>query len=158
MVRLAPQVKSCPRKVNEILTAGVRFADERDRVTLAGVGFLYPVPLATLSLLGGRIRRLCPRARQPAARAHKPAGQHPFPWVWPCLFLEAQSRLWGLGAEGRNGAVSSAVLVHHTRGIGPLRLALAGATRSGSAGVGSLGRDPMMRLCRNEPESIGINT
>jgi hypothetical protein len=68
-----------------------------------------------------------------------------------CLFLEAQSRLWGLGAEGRNGAVASAVLVHHTRGIGPLRLALAGATRSGSAGVGSLGRDPMMRLCRNEP-------
>src|SRR5204863_7188515 len=57
----------------------------------------------------------------------------------------------GLGAEGRNGAVASAVLVHHTRGIGPLRLARAGATRSGSAGVGSLGRDPMMRLCRNEP-------
>ena len=95
-----------------------------------GVGFLYPAPLAALSWLGGRIRRLCPRARQPAAIAHKPAGQHPFPWVWPCLFLEAQSHLWGLGAEGRNGAVASAVLVHHTRGIGPLRLALAGATRS----------------------------
>jgi len=64
----------------------------------------------------------------------------------------------GFGRRGRNGAVASAVLVHHTRGIGPLRLALAGATRSDSAGVGSLGRDPMMRLCRNEPESIGINT
>ena len=63
-----------------------------------------------------------------------------------------------LSPRCRNGAVASAVLVHHTRGIGPLRLALAGATRSGSAGVGSLGRDPMMRLCRNEPESIGINT
>src|SRR5215216_84675 len=52
-----------------------------------GVDFLYPPPLATLSWLGGRIRRLCPRARPPAARAHKPAGQHPFLWVWPCLFL-----------------------------------------------------------------------
>lgn len=62
----------------------------------------------------------------------------------------------GLSPRCRNGAVVSAVLVHHTRGIGPLRLALAGATRS--AGVGSLGRDPMMRLCRNESESIGINT
>jgi hypothetical protein len=38
----------------------------------------------------------------------------------------------------KNGAVASAVLVHQTRGIGPLQLALAGATRSGSAGVGSL--------------------
>src|SRR5262249_38721635 len=36
----------------------------------------------------------------------------------------------------RNGAVASAVPVH--RGSCPLRLALAGATRSGSAGVGSL--------------------
>lgn len=40
--------------------------------------------------------------------------------------------------EHKNGAVASAVLVHQTRGTGPLRLALAGATRSGSAGVGSL--------------------
>jgi hypothetical protein len=39
-------------------------------------------------------------------------------------------------------------LVHLTRGTGPLRLALAGATRSGSAGVGSLARDPPMRLRR----------
>ena len=38
----------------------------------------------------------------------------------------------------RNGAADSAVLVHQTRGIGPLRLALAGATRSGAAGVGTL--------------------
>ena len=38
----------------------------------------------------------------------------------------------------RNGAANSAVLVHQTRGIGPLRLALAGATRSGAAGVGTL--------------------
>src|SRR5260370_8904146 len=127
-------------------------------VIAGGGGFLYPAPFATLSWLGGRIRCLCPRARQPAARAHKPAGQHPFPWVWPCLFLEAQSRLWGLGAEGRNGAVASAVLVHHTRGIGPLRLALAGGTRSGSAGLGNLGRDPIMRPCRDEAEALGINS
>src|SRR5215203_5938905 len=65
----------------------------RDRVTLAGVAFLYPGLLATLSSLGGRIRRPCPRARQLAARARKLAGQHPFPWGWPRLFLEAQSRL-----------------------------------------------------------------
>jgi hypothetical protein len=30
-----------------------------------------------------------------------------------------------LSPRCRNGAVASAVLVHHTRGIGPLRLALA---------------------------------
>ena len=45
----------------------------------------------------------------------------------------------GLG-KNKNGAVASAVLVHQTRGSGPLRLALAGATRSGTAGVGSLAR------------------
>jgi hypothetical protein len=45
--------------------------------------------------------------------------------------------------------------VHLTRGTGPLRLALAGATRSGSAGVGSLARDPWMRLRRMQRESIG---
>src|SRR6266850_1641957 len=66
--------------------------------------FLYPVPFATLSSLGGRIRRPCPRARRPAARARKLAGQHPFLWVWPCLFLEAQSRLWGFGNRGRDHA------------------------------------------------------
>ena len=56
----------------------------------------------------------------------------------------------------RNGAVTSAVLVHlPTRGTGPLRLALAGATRSGSAGVGSLARDPLARLCRIHVESTG---
>ena len=42
-----------------------------------------------------------------------------------------------------------------TRGTGPLRLALAGATRSGSAGVGSLFRDPLARLRRLQVESIG---
>jgi hypothetical protein len=46
------------------------------------------------------------------------------------------------------GAVTSAVLVRLPRGTGPLRLALAGATRSGSAGVGSLARDPLARLRR----------
>ena len=43
-----------------------------------------------------------------------------------------------------------------TRGIGPLRLALAGATRSGSAGVGSPARDPLARLRRIKVESIGM--
>src|SRR5258705_13785642 len=42
-----------------------------------------------------------------------------------------------------------------TRGTGPLRLALAGATRSGSAGVGSAARDPLARLRRIQVESIG---
>src|SRR5258707_4198347 len=42
-----------------------------------------------------------------------------------------------------------------TRGTGPLRLALAGATRSGSAGVGGLARDPLARLRRVQVESIG---
>jgi hypothetical protein len=81
-------------------------------------------------------------------------------WRWhdkPEALIPMNLRL-RLSPRCRNGAVASAVLVHHTRGIGPLRLALAGATRSDSAGVGSLGRDPIMRLCRNEPESIGINT
>ena len=107
-----------------------------------GVGFLYPAPLATHSWLGGRIRRLCPRAPSLLPELISPPDNIHF---LGCGHASA------LGAEGRNGAVDSAVLVHHTRGIGPLRLALAGATRSGSAGVGSLGRDPMMRLCRNEP-------
>jgi hypothetical protein len=44
-----------------------------------------------------------------------------------------------------------------TRGTGPLRLALAGATRSGSAGVGSLSRDPLARLRRIQVESTTIN-
>jgi hypothetical protein len=42
-----------------------------------------------------------------------------------------------------------------TRGTGPIRLALAGATRSGSAGVGSPARDPLARLRRIQVESIG---
>src|SRR5258705_11399398 len=54
-----------------------------------------------------------------------------------------------------NGAVTSAVLVHPSGGTGPLRLALTGATRSGSAGVGSLARDPLARLRRVRVESIG---
>ncbi len=43
----------------------------------------------------------------------------------------------GLPRENRNGAVASAVLVH-LAWTGPLRLALAGATRTGTAGVGYL--------------------
>jgi hypothetical protein len=54
-----------------------------------------------------------------------------------------------------NGAVTSAVLVHLPGGTGPLRLALTGATRSGSAGVGSLARDPLARLRRVQVESTG---
>jgi hypothetical protein len=42
-----------------------------------------------------------------------------------------------------------------TRGTGPLRLALAGATRSGSAGVEALARDPLARLRRIQVESTG---
>jgi hypothetical protein len=49
------------------------------------------------------------------------------------------ARAEGGMVPNRNGAVTSAVLGAPTRGTGPLRLALAGATRSGSAGVGSLG-------------------
>jgi hypothetical protein len=43
------------------------------------------------------------------------------------------------------------LLVRHARGISPVRLAMVGANRSGSAGVGSPGRDPVIRLCRVEP-------
>jgi len=39
-------------------------------------------------------------------------------------------------SKTRSGAVASAVLVHYAW-TGPLRLALAGATRSGTAGVGN---------------------
>jgi hypothetical protein len=46
-------------------------------------------------------------------------------------------------------------LMHQTRGTGPLRLALAGATRSGSAGVGGLSHGPLARLRRTQMESIG---
>ena len=54
----------------------------------------------------------------------------------------------------RNGAVTSAVLGAPTRGTGPLRLALAGATRSGSAGVGS----PSSRSAGEAtPHSSGVN-
>jgi hypothetical protein len=45
--------------------------------------------------------------------------------------------------------------MHQTRGTGPLRLALAGATRSGSAGVERLSRGPLARLRRIQGESIG---
>ena len=40
-----------------------------------------------------------------------------------------------------------------TRGTGPLRLALTGATRAGSAGVGGLSHGPMVRLRRIQVES-----
>src|ERR1700746_2841332 len=53
----------------------------------------------------------------------------------------------------RNGAVASAVLVHLTRGSSPLRLALAGATRSGTAGVGSLARSAQ----KVTPHPTGVN-
>ena len=56
------------------------------------------------------------------------------------LLLVGSRGLAATEALNRNGAANSAVLVHQTRGIGPLRLALAGATRSGSAGVGALSR------------------
>jgi hypothetical protein len=56
--------------------------------------------------------------------------------------------------DAQNGAVSSAVLVHHTRGTGPLRRALAGATRSGSAGVGSLRSRSVDKATRHSP---GVN-
>jgi len=46
--------------------------------------------------------------------------------------LVASSFRW----RKRNGAVASAVFGAPSRGTAPLRLALAGATRSGSAGVG----------------------
>jgi hypothetical protein len=45
--------------------------------------------------------------------------------------------------------------MHQTRGTGPLRLALAGATRSGAAGVGGLSRGPLARLRRIQLVSIG---
>jgi hypothetical protein len=54
-----------------------------------------------------------------------------------------------------NGAVTSAVSGAPTRGTGPLRLALAGATRAGSAGVGGLSHGPIVRLRRIQVESIG---
>jgi hypothetical protein len=47
----------------------------------------------------------------------------------------------------RSGAVTSAVLVHYAW-TGPLWLALAGATRSGTADVGSPYRDPSTTICR----------
>ena len=56
--------------------------------------------------------------------------------------------------QTKNGAVASAVLVHLTRGTGPLGLALAGATRSGSAGVGSHGSRYGEELM---PHSRGMN-
>jgi len=58
-----------------------------------------------------------------------------------------------IGAN-KNGAVADAVFGAPTRGTAPLRLALAGATRSGSAGVGNL-CDPPIRLSFIQRESIG---
>jgi hypothetical protein len=54
--------------------------------------------------------------------------------------MQREEEIRSRSRKNKNGAVASAVLVHQTRGSGPLRLALAGATRSGSAGVGSLAR------------------
>src|SRR5258707_11116356 len=66
----------------------------------------------------------------------------------------------GKRAEGRNGAKQKRRCYQRrsgapTRGTGPLRLALAGATRSGSAGVGSQARDPLARLRHVQVEAIG---
>lgn len=46
--------------------------------------FLCPAPLATRSSPGGKIPGPYSEARQPAARARKPAGRHPFLWVRAC--------------------------------------------------------------------------
>jgi hypothetical protein len=61
----------------------------------------------------------------------------------------------GGDGEGAETALLPAPFwVHHTRGIGPLRLALAGATRSGSAGVGS----PVSRSAGEAtPHPSGVN-
>src|SRR5258705_3336154 len=63
-------------------------------------------------------------------------------------------------AKTENGAVTSAVLGAPTRGTGPLRLALAGATRSGSAGVASgyhpsraISRPPKLSVAANQPKN-----
>jgi hypothetical protein len=45
---------------------------------------------------------------------------------------------WHAHWPTRNGAVASAVSLVHLAWTGPFRLALAGATRSGTAGVGQL--------------------
>jgi hypothetical protein len=58
---------------------------------------------------------------------------------WPG-WSGAYDQVHSPAGQNRNGAVASAVPSALTRGTGPLRLALAGATRSGSAGVGSLNR------------------
>src|SRR5215204_99529 len=65
----------------------------RDGVMLARVAFLIHCLLQLFLRLVVEFVVLARGARQLAARARKLAGQHPFPWGWPCLFLEAQSRL-----------------------------------------------------------------
>jgi hypothetical protein len=79
----------------------------------------------------------------------------------PLLLQEPRAEIARLGrTESRDGAKQKRRCYQRrsgapTRGTGPLRLALAGATRSGSAGVGSPSRDPITRLRRIKVESIG---
>ena len=95
----------------------------------------------------------------PAARQH-PFGQSGGSDCHAMRLFASCALIGGPQAErlpersNKNGAVASAVLVHQTRGIGPLRLALTGATRSGSAGVGNQTRDPSSTLRPTEGESI----
>src|SRR4029077_13805756 len=78
---------------------------------------------------------------------------------WQAAPPAAQAEITMIGrAESRDGAKRKRRCYQRrsgtpTRGSAPLRLALTGATRSGSAGVGSLGRDPLARLRRIQVES-----
>src|SRR6266403_1866149 len=67
----------------------------------------------------------------------------------------AERAVAGIVTKQKTAPLPAPFLVHPPGGTGPLRLALAGATRSGSAGVGSLARDPLARLRRVRVESIG---
>jgi hypothetical protein len=65
-------------------------------------------------------------------------------WLWSVTvplpgppFGDGRPRIVLSAAKKKNGAVTSAVLGAPNAWIGPLRLALAGATRSGTAGVAS---------------------
>ena len=59
-----------------------------------------------------------------------------------------------VSCQTENGAVTSVVLVQLRVEIGPLRLALAGATRSGWAGVGSGG---LRSAGEATPHPSGVN-
>src|SRR5258705_13567767 len=70
----------------------------------------------------------------------------------------AERAVAGIVTKQKTAPLPAPFLVHPPGGTGPLRLALTGATRSGSAGVGSLARDPLARLRRVRVESIGTAT